>query len=54
MEVVKVHSIEVVMKRCSFAPIRVAGEIVFGTWGETWEQKRLDELSINNQIQQRS
>jgi hypothetical protein len=22
-------------------PVRLAGEILFGTWGETWEEKRV-------------
>jgi len=35
-------SFEKVLKKCKFRPIKIAGEIVFGTQGEPWEKKRLE------------
>jgi len=35
-------SVEKALKNCKFRPLKVAGEIVFGSQGELWEQKRLE------------
>ncbi|VVB56563.1 Uncharacterised protein [uncultured archaeon] len=32
------------MKTSSFGPLRIAGEVLFGTWGEHWERKRLSGI----------
>ena len=31
------------LKGSRLAPLRVAGEVLFGTWGEGWEEKRIGE-----------
>jgi hypothetical protein len=33
-------TLEVWLKRSSIAPLRIAGEVLFGNWGEGWEEKR--------------
>jgi hypothetical protein len=31
-------------KSSSFVPLRITGEVLFGTWGEHWERRRLQGL----------
>jgi len=38
--------IEKVLKGCKFRPAKVAGEIIFGTQGESWEKKELNEVIL--------
>ena len=40
-------SLEIWLKRSPIAPLRIAGEVLFGTWGEGWEEKRFDEEVLN-------
>jgi len=32
------------LKDSRFVPLRLAGEMLFGTWGEDWERKRLNGM----------
>jgi len=32
------------MKSSPFVPLRLVGEVLFGTWGEGWEQRRLNGM----------
>lgn len=34
--------IESVLKACKFRPLKIAGEIFFGTQGEVWEKKKFE------------
>jgi hypothetical protein len=36
-------SIEKWLKRSAISPFRIAGEVLFGTWGEGWEEKKMQE-----------
>jgi hypothetical protein len=38
------NRIERWLKTSRFMPLRVIGEVLFGTWGEYWEEKRIQEI----------
>ncbi|MFH0927118.1 MAG: hypothetical protein V1822_00905 [Candidatus Micrarchaeota archaeon] len=38
--------VEKILKKSRFRPIRIAGEIAFGTQGEHWEAKRLNGVVV--------